>query len=44
MGVEENQVLTTYDVEVRERQISSDIAYIWNLKKMVQMNLFTKQK
>ena len=21
-----------------------DIAYMWNLKKMVQMNLFTKQK
>ena len=28
----------------RERQISYDIAYIWSLKKMVQMNLFTKQK
>ena len=28
----------------RERQISYDIAYIWNLKKMVQINLFTKQK
>ena len=26
-----------------ERQISYDIAYMWNLK-MVQMNLFTKQK
>ena len=21
-----------------------DVAYMWNLKKMVQMNLFTKQK
>ena len=31
--------------EVRERQISYDITYMWNLKKkMVQMNLFTKQK
>ena len=30
---------------VRERQISYDIAYMWNLKKKkVQMNLFTKQK
>ena len=27
----------------RERQISYDAAYMWNLKK-VQMNLFTKQK
>ena len=27
-----------------ERQISYDIAYMWNLKKRVQMNLFTKQK
>ena len=29
----------------RERQISYDIIYTWNLKKkMVQMTLFTKQK
>ena len=28
----------------RERQISYDITYMWNLKKMLQMNLFTKQK
>ena len=27
----------------RERQISYDITYVWNLKKMIQMNLFTKQ-
>ena len=26
-----------------ERQISYDIAYMWNLKKMMQMNLYTKQ-
>ena len=26
------------------RQISCDITYMWNLKKMIQMNLFTKQK
>ena len=25
----------------REKQISYDIAYMWNLKKMKQMNLFT---
>ena len=28
----------------REKQISYDIAYIWNLKKIISMNLFTKQK
>ena len=28
--------------EVRERQISYDITYMWNLKKMIQINLFTK--
>ena len=27
----------------RERQILYDITYMWNLK-MIQMNLFTKQK
>ena len=27
----------------RERQISYDSAYMWNLKKMIQMNLLTKQ-
>ena len=29
--------------EVRERQIY-DITYLWNLKKMIRMNLFTEQK
>ena len=29
--------------EMAEGQISYDIAYMWNLKKWVQMNLFTKQ-
>ena len=28
----------------RERHILYDITYMWNLKNMVQMNLFTKQK
>ena len=28
----------------RERQISYDVTYMWNLKKMIQMNLLTKQK
>ena len=30
--------------DVRQRQISYDIAYMWTLKKMIQINLFTKQK
>ena len=30
--------------EVSQRQRSYDITYKWNLKKMIQMNLFTKQK
>ena len=29
--------------EVRLRQISYDIIYMWNLKKMIQMSLLTKQ-
>jgi len=29
---------------IKEREISYDIIYMWNLKKMIQMNLFTKQK
>ena len=28
--------------EVRQRQILYDITYMWNLKKKIQMNLFTK--
>ena len=28
----------------RERQISYDITYMWNLKKKIQINLFTKQR
>ena len=30
--------------EVSQRQISYDITYMWNLKKYIQMNIFTKQK
>ena len=30
--------------KVRERQVSYDIVYMWNLKKRVQMNLSTKEK
>ena len=29
--------------EVSHRQVSYAIAYMWNLKKMVQMNLFTNR-
>ena len=35
------------DLEInsdRERQISYNIAYMQNLKKMIKINLFTKQK
>ena len=35
---------TKWSKSDRERQISYDIAYMWNLKKMMQMNLFTKGK
>ena len=28
----------------RERQISYNITYMWNLKKVIQMNISTKQK
>ena len=30
--------------EINQRQISYNITYMWNLKKPIQMNLFTKQK
>ena len=30
--------------EVRETQISYDVTYMWNLKNMIPMNLFIKQK
>ena len=29
---------------INQRQISYDITYMWDLKKNIQMNLFTKQK
>ena len=29
--------------ELRERQIAYNIAYMWNLKERIQMNLFTEQ-
>jgi len=30
--------------EIRQRQISYDMSYIWNLKKKNDTNLFAKQK
>ena len=30
--------------EVRQRQISHDTTYMWNLQKMIQMDIFKKQK
>ena len=35
---------TKWSKSDRERQISYDITYMGNLKKMIQMNLFTKEK
>ena len=32
------------EVNQRERQILCDIVYTWNIKKKIQMDLFTKQK
>ena len=29
---------------IRERQIPYDFTYIWTFEKMIQMNLFAKQK
>ena len=35
---------TKWNKSDKERQISYHIAYMWNLKKIIQMNLFTKQR
>ena len=35
---------TEWSKSHRERQTLCDIAFMGNLKKMIQMNLFTKQK
>ena len=32
------------EVSEKERQIPYDTTYMWNLKKMIPMNLFTKWK
>ena len=36
------EIITLSDVS--QRQIPYDIIYMWNLKKMIQMNLLTKQE
>ena len=38
------EIVTLSEVIQTARQISYDLAYVWNLKKWVQMNLSTKQK
>ena len=38
------EIVILSEVSHRERQISYDITYMWNLKEMIQMNSFTKQK
>ena len=38
------EIVILSEVSQRERQISYDIAYMWNLKKKVQINLSIKQK
>ena len=35
---------TKSEVSHTEKDKYRDITYMWNLKKMIQMNLFTKQK
>ena len=38
------EIVTLSEVSQREREILCDITYMWNLKKKIQINLFTKQK
>ena len=35
---------TEWSQSVRERQMSYNITYMWNLKRMLQVNLHTKQQ
>ena len=35
---------TKWNKSDQERQMLYDITYLWNLKKMIQMNLFTRWK
>ena len=38
------EIIILSEVSQTEKNKSYDITYMWNLKKMIQMNLFTKQK
>ena len=42
--IPQQSIIIKYNKSDIERQISYDITDVWNLKKKVQMNLFTKQK
>ena len=35
---------TEWNKSEREKQVSYNIAYMWNLEKMIKMNLFAKPK
>ena len=37
-------IIIISEVSLTEGQISYDITYMWNLKNMTQINLYTKQK
>ena len=37
------EIIIVGKVSQTEKDISQDIPYLWNLKKMIQTNLFTKQ-
>ena len=37
------EIVILSEISQAEKDVSYDIAYMWNLKKMVQINLFTKQ-
>ena len=38
------EIIILSEVNQKERSISHNIICMWNLKKMIQMNLFTRQK
>ena len=38
------EIVTVGEVSQAKRQILYDITFMWNLKKTIQINLFTKQK
>ena len=40
----ELEIIILSQVSQTEKELSYDITYMWNLKKLIQMNLFTKQK